>query len=108
LRKPPSGNEAVNMGVIYQSPGPCVHNGENPYPGAKVVRIASKLAQGMGRRLAQNTEENALVCSHNVSQLFGEGENEVEVRDGKDEIPGLSDPVPSVLGVALGAVAVAA
>lgn len=103
-----SRDKTVDVRMIDHGSGPGMHNRENADLPSNVVGIESELHEGVGCRLAERIEKDFLVSPDQLTKLPGEGKDQVKIEDRQEGLPALLDPLPSVLSMAFGAVAVAA
>ena len=102
-----AGHDAMNVRMKNEITGPGVDDGGNPEHAAQALRIAGELQEGSGGRGDQEVEEESLVCPHELAQLGGQREHDVEVGDGQRAFHALAHPSCLWQGLALGASAVA-
>jgi len=94
--------------MVHQILAPGVQNTDKPDHRSQVFRIRSKFRQGFRNGLEQNPVKDFLIPEHKRVEFVGEGEDDVEVRNGKQIFfPGLY-PLLFFEELALGAMPVSA
>ncbi len=102
------GNDAMDMGMVLQLLIPGMEHTEEANLGAEMFRMGSDFEQGLGAGAEQQIVENLLVLQSQGRQAMREGENEVHVASGQDFAAARLDPTVAGVGLALGAVPIAA
>ena len=103
------GNDVVDVGMVVHGAAPGVKNaGEARQVRAEEAGISGELLESRGRGLEEGVVAGALVAAHDGAKGLGQGEGEQEVRAGKLSIELGIEPEVGFVGLALGAVAVAA
>jgi len=96
-----AGDKTVHMGVIDHGPGPGVEHTEHGDGATDIAGISGEIHEGRGGRPDENGVENPLMGTDEPMELFGHGEDEVEVGN-REELPSpLIEPPVSVVSVAL-------
>jgi hypothetical protein len=103
-----AGNQAVNVGVVLQGPGPGVQNSQDADLSADIARVPGQLLEGLGCRTHKDGIEEVLVLANHASQGLWQGKDDVEVGYGEQLLRTLCQPDFEVLSMTLGAVAIAA
>ena len=76
--------------------------------GSQMLGIGSDSGQGLGRGTKQNVVDDLFVLVSDGSDLFGDGEDDMEIVRGEDFGHSLLDPLSTRERLALGAMAVPA
>ena len=107
-RESAGGNDAMDMGMVFQFLIPGMEHAEEADLGAEMFGIASDFEQGFGAGTEQQTVEELLVLQGQRRQLMRQGEDDVDVASGQEFAAARLDPAVAGCGLALGAVPVAA
>ncbi len=94
------------MKLHFLTPG--VQHAEETDLGAETFRIAGDFAQGFGTGAKQQCVNESLVLECEGCQLVGDCEDDVSVGDRKELFAAPPDPAQSGVGLALGAMPIAA
>ena len=86
------GDNTVDVGMIHKVLTPGVQNADSPYPCAKMLRIMGKFHERLGNGSEKKIVHDLPVYRYQVIQFRGDGEDHVEVLDGKKVIAASLDP----------------
>src|SRR5215469_14434005 len=96
----------MEMGMKQQVLPPTVKYSEKADLGSQMFGIGSDSGQGLGHGSKQNAVDDLFVLISDGSDLFGDGEDNMEIVRGEDFGHSLLDPLRTREGLALWAVAV--
>src|SRR5579872_2622818 len=86
---------------------PGVQNGEEAQPGSQSFGIGSHLQQGLGYGPKQNAIDDPWILQRQRSQLVGQGEDDVRIRNWQEFLSPVGKPLVACPAVAFGAVPIA-
>src|SRR5437016_7391482 len=101
-------NDTVEMGMVDQGLSPGVEYGKEADFSSQMLGIGSDGGQGLGHGSKQNVVDDLFVLVSDGSDLFGDGEDHMEIVRGEDFGHSLLDPLRTREGLALWAMAVPA
>jgi hypothetical protein len=78
--------------MIHEVLAPRVQNADSPYPCAKMLRIIGKLHERLGYGLEKKIIHDLPVHRYQAVQFRGDGEDHMEVLDGKKILTAGFDP----------------
>ena len=82
-RQPPTGDDAMQMGMVQQVLPPGVEHGNEADLGAEVLGVGGDGAERLGRGAEEEVVDLALVLEGNRGDGGGEGEDHMEIPDGQ-------------------------
>ena len=100
-------DDAVDVHVLGEGLAPGVEDGGDAEVTAEMARVAAEAQEGGGGGVEQETVEELGVALGERVEGVGQGEDDVEVRNGQDLTPTGGEPALGGHALALGAVAVA-
>jgi hypothetical protein len=96
----------MEVGVETEITGPCVEDGGESEVGTQTVRVAAELEECLGSRLEEEAEDELSVVEGQPPQLFGKGEDDVEIVGGENALHLVVQPNGLAKVLALRAVSV--
>jgi hypothetical protein len=90
--KSATGDNTVDMGMIHKVLPPGVQNPDGPYPCAKMLRIIGELHERLGNGSKKKIIHDLPVHRYQAIQFRGDGEDHMEVPDGKKILTAGFDP----------------
>lgn len=103
-----AGDQAVDVGMIFEGAGPGVEDGQQTQGGAEAFGILRQILQGLSAGAQEQVVAEAGVGADPAAQAFGHSEGDQEIGDRQQEGGVGREPLVGVLPAALGAVAVIA
>ena len=103
-----AGNEAVNVGMVFEGLAPGVQDGKDADLRTQVLRVPRNRAQCLRRSSKQNVVDHLLILQSDARKLVRDREDDMEVLDGQDLLLSLGGPIGSRCLLALGAVSIPA
>ena len=100
-------HDAMQVRMKMQILPPGVQHGQEANGGAEVSGVSGDGEQSLGSSLKQDGVNLSRVLKSQAGDLLGEGEHDVEVRNGQKLCLPFGEPLGAGRGLALGAVAVA-
>ncbi len=88
-----AGDNIVDMGMVHQVLSPSVQDRDESDLRAKMLPGFRELGQGFRNRFKQDAVEGFLIPEDEGIQKIGDGEDDVEVRDGKQVFSPSLDPL---------------
>jgi hypothetical protein len=80
------------MGMIHKVLAPGVQNADSPYPCAEMLRIIGELHERLGDGAEKKIVHDLPVHRYQVIQFRGDGEDHMEILDGKKIFASRLDP----------------
>ena len=106
--EPPAGNDAVQVGMEPEIPGPCVEHSSEADLGAKPARVRGELGERGPGSLEEDLEAQGAVRHDQRPQLTRQCEDHMEVVGRQDALAALFEPSRLLERLTLGTVAVPA
>lgn len=103
LRDSSRWDKAVDMGMIVQSPGPGVKDGEDAQCATDKARISGELQERLGCGTHEDVVDLDLMAACRVVELMRQGKDDVEVRHAEKLSLPILDPCLGVCAMAFGA-----
>ena len=103
-----TGHDAVDMRMRLERLSLGVQDGEETNLGAEMLGVGGHFEQRGGAALEQQREQPSLILPHQGHERVRYAEDQVEVVRRQEFLLALRDPVLASVGLALGAVPVAA
>ncbi len=80
------GHEQVDVRVPLESASPGVEDGERADVSAEPVRVGTQCGERVERGAEEGAEQSALMLAHGAAQLRREREDDMEVRNGQEQL----------------------
>jgi hypothetical protein len=104
-----AGDDVVDVGVVFEGAAPGVEHAEEAGErGADPPRVGGEVLDGAAGGVEEGAVAEAMMSADEAPQLGGEGEGEEEVGSGQEALLLDPEPVPALVVLAGGAVAIAA
>ena len=103
-----AGHNAVDMRMRLEGLSPGVQDGEEPNLDAEMLGVGSHFEQRGGAALEQQREQPPLILPHQRHERVRYAEDQMEVARRQEFLLALREPLLASVGLALGAVPVAA
>lgn len=107
-REATSGDNAVEMGMEEDVLAPGVKNRSEADLRAEMALVPCDFQESPGGGREEAVEEKTLVAQDEGVEFFGQSEDHVEVRDGKQTLQAGFQPIGTSKALALGAVTISA
>ncbi len=82
----PRGDEQVDVWMPLESARPGADDGESAEAATDEARVGAQCGERIEGSAEERADKRALVLAHGASQLCGQGEDDVEVRDGQKQV----------------------
>jgi hypothetical protein len=103
-----TGHEQVDVRVPLEGASPGVEDGERADVTTEPARIGAERREGVERGAEEGAEQSALMLAHGAAQLRRKGEDDVEVRNGQEQLALTLEPLAGGIVAATRASAVVA
>jgi hypothetical protein len=82
----------MDVGMIHEVLAPGVQNADAPYPCTKMFWVVCELCEGLGDRTEKKIVQDLAVHGDQGIEFGGEGEDQMEIRNGQKILTASLDP----------------